>query len=69
METGAEGTRTVEDRDLEGGRWERDERCVDRRMEARRETRAPGGEEARREGGVRRGADARGRESERDASG
>lgn len=37
METGAEGTRTVEDHDLEGGRWERDERCVDRRMEARRE--------------------------------
>jgi len=37
VETGAEGTRAVEDRDLEGGRWERDERCVDRRMEARRE--------------------------------
>ena len=37
VETGAEGTRTVEDRDLGGGRWERDERCVDRRMEARRE--------------------------------
>ena len=32
-------------------------------------TRAPGGEEARREGGARRGDDARGRESERDASG
>ena len=59
VETGAEGTRAVEDRDLEGGRWERDERCVDRRMEARGE-RAPGGEEARREGGARRGDDARG---------
>ena len=67
METGAEGTRAVEDRDPEGGRWERDERCVDRRMEARANA-APGGEE-RDERRREARNDARGRESERDASG